>query len=613
MKVSTRTRPAVAAASLAVAAMLAAAVPAAPGSQSRSAAGGTYRVGVEFFAISPSPWAHFDPTGEYDPWARGIHSNLLVRTLLGTNHVAGTAGSKLVPDLAVSVPAATNSGRTYTFRLKRGIKFGPPVKREITARDIRYAIERLARPTSRSVHAAVFDVIRGFDAYRRGKATSISGIATPNAKTISFTLNRPTGDFPSRVTLPATGPIPPEVGTCFENSVGTYGRDLISSGPYMIEGADAVKIGSCSTIRPMRGRSDSQLTLVRNPSYDSKTDSRAARENNPDRFVFVVTGNAVETVNKLRSGELEDALFFSGPSTLGRYAESARKQGLLRVNPDDSLYYMAMNLTQPPFDDVHVRRAMAWVMDKATVREAWGGATAGRIAQHVVPDGVLADQLQGYAPFKTRGDHGDLARARIEMAKSRYTTRKGVCTARACKAVHLGSGPVGPSGYAPGERMKRIVMETAAKLGITFILRASKKDRPSSNNPFLQSVELLKHVPDPSSYFDQPLTGATIRPSGNLNYSLVGITPAQAGRLGVKGHVTAVPSVDAEIAQCSASVGAARVGCYARLDRKLSTEVVAWIPFLWRNRITILGRQVASWAFDQSSGTPAYAHVAVKR
>ena len=49
------------------------------------------------------------------------------------------------------------------------------------------------------------------------------------------------------------------------------------------------------------------------------------------------------------------------------------------------------------------------------------------------------------------------------------------------------------------------------------------------------------------------------------------------------------------------------------LDRKLSTEIVAWIPFLWRNRITILGPQVASWAFDQSIGTTAYAHVAVKR
>jgi hypothetical protein len=49
------------------------------------------------------------------------------------------------------------------------------------------------------------------------------------------------------------------------------------------------------------------------------------------------------------------------------------------------------------------------------------------------------------------------------------------------------------------------------------------------------------------------------------------------------------------------------------LDRKLSTEIVPWIPFLWRNQITILGPQVAKWAFDQSTGVTAFAHVAVNR
>ena len=71
--------------------------------------------------------------------------------------------------------------------------------------------------------------------------------------------------------------------------------------------------------------------------------------------------------------------------------------------------------------------------------------------------------------------------------------------------------------------------------------------------------------------------------------------------------------MDADLARCGRVAGPGRVDCYARLDRKLSTELVPWIPFLWRNRITILGPQVARWAFDQSTGTTAYAHVAVKR
>ncbi len=45
-----------------------------------------------------------------------------------------------------------------------------------------------------------------------------------------------------------------------------------------------------------------------------------------------------------------------------------------------------MNLTQPPFDDVHVRRAMNWVTDRNALRKAWGGPISGEIAEHIMPE-----------------------------------------------------------------------------------------------------------------------------------------------------------------------------------------------------------------------------------
>src|SRR5438128_5977922 len=238
----------------AAAAAAAQVVAAGAGSESSPLVGGTYRVGIEsarggqLFRWSDG----FDPTGEYDVSAMGIYSNLLLRTLVGYDHVAGAAGTRLVPDLAVSVPTPTNGGRTYAFRLKRGIRFGPPVDREITSSDIRYAIERLARPRNGAQYAFYFDVIQGFDAYRRGSAKAISGIATPGPKTIRFTLTAANGSFPYRLTMPAAAPIPREVARCFEGRPGAYGGDAVSSGPYMLEGADAVKAGSCRALRPMR-------------------------------------------------------------------------------------------------------------------------------------------------------------------------------------------------------------------------------------------------------------------------------------------------------------------------------------------------------------------------
>jgi peptide/nickel transport system substrate-binding protein len=66
--------------------------------------------------------------------------------------VAGIAGNKLVPDIATAVPKPTNGGKTYAFTLKKGIRFGPPVNRAVTSKDILYSFERMAKPrgTARS-------------------------------------------------------------------------------------------------------------------------------------------------------------------------------------------------------------------------------------------------------------------------------------------------------------------------------------------------------------------------------------------------------------------------------------------------------------------------------
>ena len=85
------------------------------------------------------------PTAEYLGEAFGIYSNLLVRTLVGYNHVAGAAGNKIVPDLATNTGVVSNGGKTYTFQLKPGVKFGPPLNRAITSKDVLYAFQSSAR------------------------------------------------------------------------------------------------------------------------------------------------------------------------------------------------------------------------------------------------------------------------------------------------------------------------------------------------------------------------------------------------------------------------------------------------------------------------------------
>ena len=69
-----------------------------------------------------------------------------MRTLVGYNHVAGAPGNVVVPDLATNLGTVSKDGKTYTFHLKNGIKFGPPLNREITSKDILFAFERIGTP-----------------------------------------------------------------------------------------------------------------------------------------------------------------------------------------------------------------------------------------------------------------------------------------------------------------------------------------------------------------------------------------------------------------------------------------------------------------------------------
>jgi hypothetical protein len=92
----------------------------------------------------------------------------------------------------------------------------------------------------------------------------------------------------------------------------------------------------------------------------------------------------------------------------------------------------------------------------------------------------------------------------------------------------------------------------------------------------------------------------------------VGITPSTAKKVGVKGKVNGVPSVDKQLDRCNALAGQPRLVCYENLDKYLMTQVVPWVPYMWSYVTRITSKNVTKYGFDQFATTPAYAHMAVK-
>jgi peptide/nickel transport system substrate-binding protein len=579
-------------------------------SNGSSTKGGTYTVGWEnSFGFTNN----FDPTGEYLGNAWGLFSNLMLRSLVGYRHLPGAAGNLLVGDLASGVPVPTDGGLTYTYHLRSGVKFGPPVSRAITSKDVAYAMNRLANPNDGGQYSFYYKVIKGWDAVANGKAKTVSGITTPDNSTIVFHLTKQTGDFNRRMSMPATAPIPSEVGSCFEGKPGDYGRDVVSSGPYMFQGADAVKL-PCSALKPMSGfdgANGSHIVLVRNPNYDQSTDPY--RKNFINTFKFLVNSNADDIFAKVQAGQYNDEVSTPTPKTIRQYATTPSLKPKMIPNVGDRTNYLSMNLTQPPFDDAHVRKAMNWITDKAALQKAWGGPIPGSIATHIVPPVLYNNGLTEYDPYSTPNEAGDLAKAQAEMKQSKYDPgHTGKCTASACKNVLMIADT-----RSVDKTMVPILQADAAKIGITYTVRSINGayptiQTPAKNIPIAERPSWGKDYADPYTFFAELFHSGAIIKSGNTNYSLVGMTPAIATKVGATGNLNNVPTVDAQINTCSAELAQTRTNCWEGIDKVLMTKVVPWVPYLWPNNVFIIGPNVTHWNYDQFTDGPAYSAVSVK-
>jgi peptide/nickel transport system substrate-binding protein len=572
--------------------------------------GGVFRTALDDFGLTGG----YDPTGEYVSIAfNSFHA--ILRTLMATRFNGGTEGNKLYPDLAAAQPTISSDGLTYTFKLKPNVKFGPPLNRTITSKDVEYAFERINTASLVAQYGSYYcGVVKGMDCAAKS-VQPVSGIETPDDSTIVFHLEQPTGDFLYRLAMPATAPIPQEVAKCFTKA-GDYGRFVIASGPYMIKGSDQLDISSCKAMKAISGFDPSKkLLLVRNPAYDQSTDD--LRSNFVDGVQITVDTNVNDIFNRVESGALDASYVNQPPKTiLARYVTDANKRKFLHADSSDQTWYITMNLGQPPFDDIHVRKAVNLVMDKAAILQAWGGQVWGQIATHIMPPTVLGNQLtQSYNPYATPGFHGDVAKAQAEMKQSKYDTDKdGVCDAPDCKNLVIVTRNV-----APFTDMEPVVSASLSKLGIEV------KPRELATSAAYQTIQTIKNkIPiamhpswikdyaDPFTFAYVLFAGKAINPTGNVNYSLVGMTQQQASTFGVQ-YPGSIPSVDADVAACEKLAGddPSRTSCWVNFDKKLMEQVVPWVPYLWSNNITLTTPSLTRYVYDQSSSYISLTQVAV--
>jgi ABC-type transport system substrate-binding protein len=314
--------------------------------------------------------------------------------LVGFRRVGGIEGTTMVPNLATSIPEPADGGTSYTFQLRPGIRYssGDPVRPE----DFRRAIERVYSLGSGG--SVYFDTIVGTAECREGSCDLSAGIETDDdAGTVTFHLVEPDPDFLNKLTMSFAFAVPAGAP---DAPAGT--PPIPATGPYLVE-------------RYSVGETHGEVVLVRNPEFRQWT---AARPHGfPDQIVFRLNSDS----DRQRNEQVDDVLegtadLMLSPPPAERIAElQTAHAGQLHANPFAATRYMFLNTRTPPFNDVRVRRALNYAIDrKLIIDEVWGGPGVVRVTCQILPPA-----FPGYDPYCPYTLHPDRVWTAPDLAKAK--------------------------------------------------------------------------------------------------------------------------------------------------------------------------------------------------
>jgi len=290
----------------------------------------------------------------------------------------------MIPSLAAQLPRVSDAGRAFRFELRNGIKFHNG--REITAHDISWSLHRLLSQTTGSPGYPFYKSIVGAPAYHRGEAERIEGIRVIDDKTIEFQLDEADQTFLNALAMPFAYPLAKEQVEKLEATEGpdSVGRHPVGAGPFAFS----------------RWERGVQVELHRFEDYWAP----GARV---ERMVFLENISPDVASARFRNGDL-DVIY--RPSKVNRlFMRESKAWAPYRAEvPSPSVYAIGLNCELPPFDNVHVRRAVAFAIDRSKLERLNPGEV-------LAASQVLPPMLAPYDPELPTRQVFDLERAKEEM------------------------------------------------------------------------------------------------------------------------------------------------------------------------------------------------------
>ncbi|MEU7907970.1 ABC transporter substrate-binding protein [Actinoplanes sp. NPDC049118] len=407
-------------------------------------------------------WDTVDPGETYYGYSWNF-LRLYGRGLLMFKPTPGAEGNKVTPDLAEGLGVPSDGGKTWTYKLRKGVKFEDGT--EVKAADVKYAVLRSIDKETFPNGPAYFEGFLNLPAnykgpYKSKGVNTDSAITTPDDSTIVFHLKSAFGGFDYLAALPQTVPVPEA-----KDTGAKYKEHVVSSGPYMF---DQNNLGK-------------NFSLKRNPNWDQATDPN--RKALPDGYEVSLNVNADDIDNRLLSGDLDLDVVGTGvqPAALGRVVGDPA----LKAQTDNPvlarLWYTSINPTVAPLDNIECRKAVEFAADKTGYQTAYGGPLAGGdIATTILPP-----MIPGYEKFDLypagADNTGDVDKAKAALA---------ACGQPNGFETNMGYRAERPKEKATAESLQQSLARVGIKLTLKPFPQGDYFSQYAGNPPYVKANKL---------------------------------------------------------------------------------------------------------------------------
>jgi peptide/nickel transport system substrate-binding protein len=351
--------------------------------------------GGTFVILANASFGVADPAQNYtlEEW------QLLIDThdgLVQWKRVGGTPGTKLVPDLATSIPAPTDGGKTYVFHIRRGIRFSNG--QALKPSDFVRTFERqFTVPGPTSFYSGIVGASK---CSTKGCSLSHGIVANNSNYTLTFHLTAPDPEFLNKLGLPFAYAVP---GNTALKLTGNHVPP--GTGPYMWQSYDPNK----------------EAVLVRNP-YFHVWNAAAQPAGYPNQIIEKYGLTISDEVTAVQNGQADEV--FDGdvipPDRLSEL-NSPQFASQVHVNPLTADWYFALNTRRPPFSNLQARQAINYAASRSAYVKIGGGPSLAVPTCQILPPNFPGHQP--YCPYTAGSDHSrwtgpDLAKARQLVKQS---------------------------------------------------------------------------------------------------------------------------------------------------------------------------------------------------